>query len=101
MLLKRFLGHSLQRWAEVTWSMSALSGVEHESVTLTLIKVTKVLLLPLVSKGGGVPRDPTVENHFPIGILQWNLHHIYMDYKKSQFCKKILKSFYCFKEAAK
>ena len=24
----------------------------------------------------GVPRDPTVENHFPTGILQWNLHHI-------------------------
>ena len=24
----------------------------------------------------GVPRDPTVENHFPKGILQWNFHHI-------------------------
>ena len=26
-------------------------------------------------RGGGVPRDPTVENHFPSRILQWNLHH--------------------------
>ena len=37
---------------------------------------------------GGVPRDPTVENHFPTGIVQWNLHHICINYKKSQFCKK-------------
>ena len=36
----------------------------------------------------GVPRDPSVENHFPTGILQWNLHHIFMGYKNSQFCKK-------------
>ena len=50
--------------------------------------MTKVLLLPLVPKGGGVPRDPSVENHFPSRILQWNLHHICMDYKKSQFWKK-------------
>ena len=47
-------------------------------------------LLPLVPKGG-VPRDPSVENHFPTGILQWNLHHMCMDYKKSQFWKKNLK----------
>ena len=40
---------------------------------------------------GGVPRDPSVENHFPTGILQWNLHHMCMDYKKSQFWKKFLK----------
>ena len=33
--------------------------------------------------GGGVPRDPSVEDHFPTGILQWNLHHMCMDYKKS------------------
>ena len=33
-------------------------------------------------------------------ILQWNLHHICMDYKKSQFCKKKLKMLYCFKRAA-
>ena len=36
---------------------------------------------------GGVPMDPTVENHFPSRILQWNLHH-----KKSQFCKKNLEN---------
>ena len=36
----------------------------------------------------GVPRDPSVENHFSTGILQWNLHHMCMDYKKSQFWKK-------------
>ena len=41
-----------------------------------------------VGAQGVVPRDPTVENHFPSRILQWNLHHICMDYKKSQFCKK-------------
>ena len=35
-----------------------------------------------------VPRDPTVESHFPSRILKWILHHICMDYKKSQFCKK-------------
>ena len=52
--------------------------------------VTKVLLLLLVPKGGGgSPRDLTTENHFPSRILQWNLHHICMDYyRKSQFCKK-------------
>ena len=50
--------------------------------------MTKVLLLPLVPKGGGGPRDPSIENHFPSRILQWNLHHTCMDYKKSQFCKK-------------
>ena len=36
----------------------------------------------------GGPRDPTVENHFPSRILQWILHHICMDYKKSQFWKR-------------
>ena len=36
----------------------------------------------------GVPRDPNVEKHFSSQILQWNLHHICMDYKKQQFCKK-------------
>ena len=49
--------------------------------------MTKVLLLPLVPKGGG-PRDPTVENLFPTGILQWNLHHICMGYKSPQIWKK-------------
>ena len=54
--------------------------------------MTKVILLPLVPKGGGgFPRDPSVENHFPTGILQWNLYHICMGYKNSQFCKKISK----------
>ena len=57
--------------------------------------MTKVLLLPLVPKGGGVPRDQTVENHFPSRIFQWNLHHICMDYKKSQFCKKKKKKWKC------
>ena len=37
---------------------------------------------------GGDPRDPTVENHFSSRILQCNLPHICMDYKKLQFCKK-------------
>ena len=34
------------------------------------------------AQGGaqGGPRDTTVENHFPSRILQWNLHHICMDY---------------------
>ena len=31
---------------------------------------------------------PRKENHFPTGILQWNLRHICTGYKKSQFCKK-------------
>ena len=44
--------------------------------------MTKVLLLLLVPKVG--PRDPTVENHFPSRILQWNLHQIRMDYKKKK-----------------
>ena len=35
-------------------------------------EVTKVLSLPLVPKRRGV------ENHFPTGILQKNLHHICM-----------------------
>ena len=63
--------------------------------------MTEVLLLQLVPKGGGVPRDPTVENHFPSQILQWNLHHICMDYKKSQFCNKKIEKLYRFKMAAK
>ena len=50
------------------------------------LKVTKVLLLPLVPKGGSM--EPPWENHFPTGILQWNLHSICMDNKKSQFWKK-------------
>ena len=54
-----------------------------------------------VGAQGGSPRDPTVENHFPTGILQWNLHHICMGYKNSQFCKKNLKMLYRFKMAAK
>ena len=37
----------------------------------------------------GVPRAPSVENHFSTGILQRNLHHICMGYKNLQFCKKI------------
>ena len=49
--------------------------------------MTNVLLLPLVPKGGG-PRDPTVENHFSTGILQWNLHHICMGLKNSEFREK-------------
>ena len=36
----------------------------------------------------GVLRDPSVENHFSTGILQYNLHHICMGYKNSQFGKK-------------
>ena len=36
----------------------------------------------------GVPWNPPWENHFPTGILQWNLHHICTGHKKSQFCKK-------------
>ena len=31
---------------------------------------------------GGSPRDQIVENHFPSGILQWNLYHVSMHYKK-------------------
>ena len=50
---------------------------------------------------GGGPRDPSVENHFPTGILQWNLHHMCMDYEKSQFWKKFLKMLYRFKMTAK
>ena len=38
--------------------------------------------------GGGGSMEPPWENHFPTGILQWNLHHICTGYKKSQFCKK-------------
>ena len=53
------------------------------------LKVTKVLLLPLVPKGGSM--ELPWENHFSTGILQWNLYHICTGYKKSQFCKKILK----------
>ena len=49
----------------------------------------------------GVPRDPTVENHFPTGILQWYLHHICMDYKKITILQKKLKMLYRFKMAAK
>ena len=71
--------------------MGKILGVELEVGIFVdecrLVLVTKVLLLPLVPKGG-VPRDPSVENHFPSRILQRNLHHICMDYKKSQFCKK-------------
>ena len=40
---------------------------------------------------GGGSMEPPWENHFSTGILQWNLHHICRGYKKSQFCKKILK----------
>ena len=36
----------------------------------------------------GVPWKPPWENHFPTGILHWNLHHICTGHKKSQFCKK-------------
>ena len=36
--------------------------------------VTKVLLLPLVPK--------EKENHFPTGILQWNLHHMCTGHKE-------------------
>ena len=32
--------------------------------------------------------EPPWENHFPTGILQWNLHHICTGNKKTQFCKK-------------
>ena len=39
--------------------------------------VTKVLLLPLVLKGQ--------ENHFPTGILQWNLHHNIIILQKKSF----------------
>ena len=59
---------------------------------------------PVGAQGGGDPRDPTVENHFPSRILQWNLYHICMDYKKSQFWKKKKKKrkiLYSFKMAAK
>ena len=41
----------------------------------------------------GVPRDPSVENHFPTGILQWNLHHICRAIKNHNSAKKIWK--YC------
>ena len=37
-------------------------------------------------RGGSM--EPPWENHFPTGILQWNLHHICTGHKKSQFCKK-------------
>ena len=37
-------------------------------------------------RGGSM--EPPRENHFPTGILQWNLHHICTGHKKSQFCKK-------------
>ena len=37
--------------------------------------------------------EPPWENHFPTGILQWNLHHICTGHKKSQFCNK--KKFKC------
>ena len=48
----------------------------------------------------GVPRDSTVENHFPSRILQWNLNHVCMDYKKItilQKKKKKMKILYRFK----
>ena len=48
----------------------------------------------------GVPRDPTVENHFPTGILQWNLHHIFLGYKNSQFCKKKIENFVPFQNGS-
>ena len=55
--------------------------------------MTKVLLLLLVPKGGGgFPRDPTVENHFPSGILRWNLHHICKHSKNHNSATKFFKS---------
>ena len=50
---------------------------------------------------GGGSMEPPWENHFPTGILQWNLHHICTGHKKSQFCKKKFKMLYRFKMAAK
>ena len=70
--------------------MSYLGSYQVWTIILNT-EVTKVLLLPLVPKGGGVPRDPSVEKHFSTGILQWNLHRMCMDYKNSQFWKNFLK----------
>ena len=53
--------------------------------------VTKVLLLPLVPKGTPMePRDHGTprENHFPTGILQWNLHHLCTGHKNHNSAKK-------------
>ena len=53
------------------------------------LKIVQIVLLsdqgtftPVGAQGGGG------ENHFPTGILQWNLHHICTGYKKSEFCQK-------------
>ena len=50
---------------EIPTPVSQISKVERLNTY-----VTKVLLLLLVPKGEGVPRDPSVENHFATGILQ-------------------------------
>ena len=65
----------------------AQKGIQNVIYTapVWVISKNKVLSLPLVPKG--VPWNPP-ENHFPTRILQWNLHHIYMDYNKLNFCKK-------------
>ena len=39
------------------------------------------------------PLVPKGENHFPTGILQWNLHYICTGYIKWHFCEKKIK--YC------
>ena len=58
---------------------------------------------PVGAQGGeGGSKEPLEENHFPTGSLQWNLHHIWMHYKKKIIIlEKINKMLHHFKMAAK
>ena len=73
-------------WAKICQNMEFKHQLQVMQVWFVNTKVTKVLLLPLVPKGGSM--EPPWENHFLTGILQWNLHHICTGHKKSQFCQK-------------
>ena len=68
-------------------SITSFFQFDHEWHISSHFRSDQGTFTPVGAQGGG-PRDPSVENHFPSRISQWNLHHICMDYKKSQFWKK-------------
>ena len=54
---------------------------------------------PVGAQGGSM--EPPWENHFPTGILHWNLHHICRGHKNHNSANFLKKMLYRFKMAAK